>query len=214
MTSTRKLITIDCRAAWSEHQGLGEVRGEPCSHLWTRPKASLFTLAGSIRQSYRVFKRPPFNIRSVFLIQIVGVKLFWCHQGFGASTGPRPHLGDFPASLPLCRLHCSSSFCQVSPVFKTLSFYCSSSPLGLLAFYALFFINPTKTFKYKERQWMMGVFLRSMMMMIQRWFEDGWSKPASKWQNNDEKIVQDCDHPPLLCHLCRLLGGRFPFQYF
>ena len=42
---------------------------------------------------------------------------------------------------------------------------CSSSPLGLLAFYALFFLNPTKTFKYKERQWMMGVFLRSIMMV-------------------------------------------------
>ena len=26
---------------------------------------------------------------------------------------------------------------------------------------------------------------------------------------NYVKIVQDHDHPPLLCHLCRLLGGRF-----
>ena len=34
------------------------------------------------------------------------------------------------------------------------------SPLGLLTFYALFFLNPTKTGKYKERRWMMGVFLR------------------------------------------------------
>ena len=49
---------------------------------------------------------------------------------------------------------------------------CSSSPLGLLAFYALFFLNPTKTFKYKERQWMMGVFLRSIMMVTNIGFED------------------------------------------
>ena len=44
------------------------------------------------------------------------------------------------------------------------------SPLGLLAFYALFFLNPTKTGKYKERQWMMGVFLRLIIiMMVQHW---------------------------------------------
>ena len=48
---------------------------------------------------------------------------------------------------------------------------CSFSPLGLLAFYALFFLNPTKTFKYKERQWMMGVFLRSIMMVVLRMIE-------------------------------------------
>ena len=62
----------------------------------------------------------------------------------------------------------------------------SSSPLGLLAFYALFFLNPTKSFKYKERQWMMGVFLRSIMIVTNIGFEDDWSKPASKWQNNQK----------------------------
>ena len=59
---------------------------------------------------------------------------------------------------------------------------CSFSPLGLLAFYALFFLNPTKTFKYKERQWMMGVFLRFMMMVLRMIV----SKPDSKWQNNQK----------------------------
>ena len=28
---------------------------------------------------------------------------------------------------------------------------------------------------------------------------------------NVKEIVQDRNHPPLLCHLCRLLGGRLAF---
>ena len=31
---------------------------------------------------------------------------------------------------------------------------------------------------------------------------------------NDEKIAQDCDHPALLCHFCRLLGGRLASLHF
>jgi len=50
-----------------------------------------------------------------------------------------------------------------------------ASPLGLLAFYALFFLNPTKTGKYKERQWMMGVFLRIVITPLSYvTFADFW----------------------------------------
>ena len=96
------------RVARSEHQGLGEVWGQPCAHLRAGPKASLLTLAGSIYQT-----RPTFDNKTVSVIKTVGFQQIFCHPGFGAGSWPRSHLGGFAASFPLCRLHCSSCFCQV-----------------------------------------------------------------------------------------------------